>query len=43
MSFQKVKTNSYCVCQKHYTVTKNVNGEVVFFKKTGKEIKLLVG
>ena len=43
MSFQKFKTNSYCVGQKHYSGTKNIAGEIPFNKKTGKEIKLLVG
>ena len=42
MSFQKFKTNSYCVCQKHYSGTKNIIGEITH-KKTGREIKLLVG
>ena len=43
MSFQKFKTNSCCVGQKHYSGTKNIAGEITFIKKTGKEIKLLVG
>ena len=43
MSFQKFKTNSYCVGHKHYSGTENVTGEITFNKKTGKEIKLLVG
>ena len=43
MSFQKFKTNSYCLGQKHYSGTKNITGEVAYNKKTGKEIKLLVG
>ena len=43
MSFQKFKTNSYCVGQKHYSGTKNIVGEITFNKKTGREIKLLVG
>ena len=43
MSFQKFKTNSYCVGQKHYSGTKNINGEITLNKKTGREIKLLVG
>ena len=43
MSFQKFKTNSYCVGQKHYSGTKNVIGEITLNKKTGREIKLLVG
>ena len=43
MSFQKLKTNSYCVGQKHYSGTKNIIGEITLNKKTGREIKLLVG
>ena len=43
MSFQKFKTNSYCVGQKHYSGTKNFVGEIRLNKKTGREIKLLVG
>ena len=43
MSFQKFKTNSYCVGQKHYSGTKNIIGEIKLNKKTGREIKLLVG
>ena len=43
MSFQKNKTDSYCVDQKHYSGTKNTVGEMTFNKKTGREIKILVG
>ena len=43
MSFQKFKTNSYCVVQKHYSGTKNIIGEITVNKRTGREIKLLVG
>ena len=43
MSFQKFNTNSYCVGQKHYSGTKNIIGEITLNKKTGREIKLLVG
>ena len=43
MSFQKFKTNIYCVGQKHYSGAKNIVGEVTFNKKSGREIKLLVG
>ena len=43
MSFQKFKTNSYCVGQKHYSGTKNIICEITLNKKTGREIKLLVG
>ena len=42
MSFQKIKTNSYCVGGKHRYSTKNFAGEITFNKKSGKEIKLLV-
>ena len=43
MNFQKLKTNIYCTGQKHYFGTKNIVGEKRFNKKTGREIKLLVG
>ena len=43
MSFQKFKTNSYCLGQRHYSGTKNITGEIAYNKKTGKEIKCLVG
>ena len=45
MSSQKLKfeTNSYCVGGKHHSGTKNITGEITVNKKTGKEIKLLVG
>ena len=43
MSFQKFKTSSYCVVQKHYSGTKNIVSEITLNKKTGREIKLLVG
>ena len=43
MSFQKFKTNSYCVGSKNYSGTKNITGEITVIKKTGKEIKLFVG
>ena len=43
MSFQKFKTNSYCIGQKHYSDTKIIAGEITINKKTGREIKLLVG
>ena len=33
MGFQKYKTNSYCVGQKHYSGLKNINGEITFNKK----------
>ena len=43
MSFQKFKTNSCCLGQRHYSGTKNITGEIAYNKKTGREIKLLVG
>ena len=43
MSCQKFETNSYCVGQKHYSGTRNNSGEITFNKKTGKNIKLLLG
>ena len=43
MSFQKFKTNIFCLGQRHYSATKNITGEIAYNKKTGKEIKLLVG
>ena len=43
MSFQKFKTNSYCVGHKSYSGTKNLTGDITINKKTGKEVKLLVG
>ena len=43
MNSQKFKTNSYCVGGKHKSGTKNIDGEITFNKKTGREIKLLVG
>ena len=42
MSFQIFNNNSYCVGQKHYSGTKNIFGETTFYKKSGREIKLLV-
>ena len=43
MTFQKSKTNSYCVGGKHFSGTKNITGEITVNKKTGGEIKLLIG
>ena len=43
MSFQKFKTNSFCVGQKHYSGTKDRVGEKTYIEKTGKEVNLLVG
>ena len=43
MRFQKLKTDSYCVGGRHKCATKNLVGDITFNKKTGKEVKLLVG
>ena len=43
MSFQKFKSDSYCVGGRHRSGTKNIVGEITINKKTGKEVKLLVG
>ena len=43
MNSQKFKSDSYCVEGKHRSGTKNITGEITFNKKTGKEIKLIVG
>ena len=43
MNSQKFETNSYCVGGKHRSGTKNITGEITINKKTGREIKLLVG
>ena len=43
MNSQKFATNSYCVGGKHRSGTKYITGEITVNKKTGKEVKLLVG
>ena len=43
MSSQKFKSDRYCVGGKHRSSTKNIVGEITVNKKTGREIKLLVG
>ena len=43
MNSQKFKSDSYCVGGKHRSATKNITGGITFNKKTGKEIKFLVG
>ena len=43
MSSQIFKTDSYCVGGRHRSGTKNIVGEIRNNKKTGKEVKLLVG
>ena len=43
MNTQKFENNSYCVGSKHRCGTKSIIGEITVNKKTGREIKLLVG
>ena len=43
MSYKKFKTNSYCVGGRHRSATINIVGDITINKKTGKEVKLLVG
>ena len=43
MSFQKFKTNSYCVGGRNHSSTSDITGDITVNKKTGKEVKLLVG
>ena len=43
MSFQKFKSDSYCVGGRHRSATKDIVGNITNNKKTGKEVKLLVG
>ena len=43
MSFNKFKTDGYCVGGRHKSGTKNIVAEITINKKTGKEVKLLVG
>ena len=43
MIFHKFRPNSFCFGQKYYSVTKDMIGEITFNKKTGKEIKILIG
>ena len=43
MNSQKTKSDSYCVGGKYRSGTKNITGEITVNKKTGKQIKLLVG
>ena len=43
MSSQKFKTNSYCVGGRHHSSTSNITGDITINKKTGTEVKLLVG
>ena len=43
MSFQKFKSESYCVGGRHRSATKNIVGDITINRKSGKEVKLLVG
>ena len=43
MSSQKFKTDSYCVGGRHKSATKDIVGDITINKKTGKDVKLLVG
>ena len=43
MSSQKFKSDSYCVGGRHQSAAKNIVGDITINKKTGKEVKLLVG
>ena len=43
MSFNKFKSDGYCVGGRLKSGTKNIVGEITINKKTGKEVKLLVG
>ena len=43
MSFQKFKSDSYCVGGRHRSATKKIVGDITINKKTGKKVKLLVG
>ena len=43
MSFNRFKTNSYCVGGKHYSATNNIKGDYSHNKKTGVPLKLLRG
>ena len=43
MSFQNFKSESYCVGGRHRSATKNIVGDITINKKSGREVKLLVG
>ena len=43
MSFQKFKSDSYCVGGRHRSATKNIVGDITINKKSDKEVKLLIG
>ena len=43
MNSQKLENNSYCVGRNLRSGTKNITGKITINKKTGREIKVLVG
>ena len=43
MTFQKFKTDSYCVGGRHKSATKDIVGDITINKKNSKAVKLLVG
>ena len=43
MSFQKFKSDSYCIGGRHKFPTKDIVGDITINKKTSKDVKLLVG
>ena len=43
MNSKNFESNSYCVGGKHRSGTKNITGETTINKKTGRQVKLLVG
>ena len=43
MSFQKFKSDSFCVGGRHRSSTKDIVGDITIIKKTGRDVKLLVG
>ena len=42
-AFKILKKDPYCVGERHRSATKNIVGDITINKKTGKEVKLLVG
>ena len=43
MTFNKFKSNSFCVGGRHYSSTTDITGDITINKKTGKQVKLLIG
>ena len=43
MSSQKFKSNGYCVGGRHNSSTTVITGDITINKKTGKQVKLLIG